>query len=102
MNSELGRSPGERNGKPLQYSCLENPLDRRAWWATVCSRVAKCQTRPSYQHFHFHHKGGDLWIDLALDFDRLRWVWEEGVLSRGTAPAEERWKVMCTDEELCI
>ena len=31
----LGRSPGEGNGNPLQYSCLENPMDRRAWWATV-------------------------------------------------------------------
>ena len=31
----LGRSPGEGNGNPLQYSCLENPLDRGAWWATV-------------------------------------------------------------------
>ena len=33
----LGRedSPGELNGYPLQYSCLENPMDRGAWWATV-------------------------------------------------------------------
>ena len=31
----LGRSPGEGNGNPLQYSCLENPVDRRAWRATV-------------------------------------------------------------------
>jgi len=32
----LGReSPGEENGSPLQYSCLENPMDREAWWATV-------------------------------------------------------------------
>ena len=31
----LGRSPGERNGNPLQYSCLENPRDRGAWQATV-------------------------------------------------------------------
>ena len=30
-----GRSPGERNGNPLQYSCLKNPMDREAWWATV-------------------------------------------------------------------
>ena len=30
-----GRSPGEGNGNPLQYSCLENPMDRRAWRATV-------------------------------------------------------------------
>ena len=33
--SVLGRSPGEGNGNPLQYSCLENPMDRGAWWATV-------------------------------------------------------------------
>ena len=32
---ELGRSPGEGNGNPLQYSCLENSMDRGAWWATV-------------------------------------------------------------------
>ena len=31
----LGRSPGEGNGYPLQYSCLENSMDRGAWWATV-------------------------------------------------------------------
>ena len=30
-----GRSPGEGNGNPLLYSCLENPMDREAWWATV-------------------------------------------------------------------
>ena len=30
-----GRSPGEGNGNPLQYSCLENPIDGGAWWATV-------------------------------------------------------------------
>ena len=31
----LGRSPGEGNGNPLQYSCLGNSMDRGAWWATV-------------------------------------------------------------------
>ena len=31
----LGRSPGEENGHPLQYSCLENSMDGGAWWATV-------------------------------------------------------------------
>ena len=31
----LGRSPGEGNGYPLQYSCLENSVDRGAWWAAV-------------------------------------------------------------------
>ena len=39
-----GRSPGEGNGNPLQYSCLENPMDREAWWATVHG-VAKSQTQ---------------------------------------------------------
>ena len=42
----LGRSPGEGNGNPLQYSCLENPMDRGAWWATVYG-VTKSQTRLS-------------------------------------------------------
>ena len=32
----LGRSPGGRHGNPLQYSCLENPMDRGAQWDTVC------------------------------------------------------------------
>ena len=32
---ESGRSPGEGNGNPLQYSCLGNPMGRGAWWATV-------------------------------------------------------------------
>ena len=40
-----GRSPEEGNGNPLQYSCLENPMDR-AWWATVHG-VAKSRTRLS-------------------------------------------------------
>ena len=39
----LGRSPGERNGKPLQYSCLENLMDRGVWQATV-HQVAKSWT----------------------------------------------------------
>ena len=41
-----GRSPGEGNGNPLQYSCLEYPMDRGAWWATV-HRMAKSDTRLS-------------------------------------------------------
>ena len=39
----LGRSPGEGTGNRLQYSCLGNPMDRGAWWATV-HRVVKSQT----------------------------------------------------------
>ena len=40
----LGRSPGEGNGNPLQYSCLENPMDRGAWQAIVHG-VAESQTQ---------------------------------------------------------
>ena len=43
---ELGQSPGEGNGNPLQYSCLENSMDKGAWQATVRG-VAKSQTRLS-------------------------------------------------------
>ena len=45
FNPGLERSPGEGNGTPLQYSCLENPMDRGAWWATV-HRVTKSQIQP--------------------------------------------------------
>ena len=41
-----GRCPGEGNGNPLQYSCLENPMDGGAWWATVHG-VAKSRRRLS-------------------------------------------------------
>ena len=46
----LGRSPGGGNGNPLQYSCLENPMDE-SLGATVHG-VTKSQTQPSDQHFH--------------------------------------------------
>ena len=41
---ELGRSPGGGQCNPFQYSCLKNPMDRGAWWATV-HRVAQSQTQ---------------------------------------------------------
>ena len=46
--SGLGRSPGEGNGSPLWYSCLENPMDRGAWWATG-QRIAESRTQLSTQ-----------------------------------------------------
>ena len=53
FNPWMGRSPGEGNGNPLQYSCLENSMDRAAWWATVHG-VSKSQTRLST---HAHARG---------------------------------------------
>ena len=46
----LGRSSGEENGNPLQYSYLENPMDRGTLWATVCGVVESC-----YVHAHIHN-----------------------------------------------
>ena len=70
----LGRSPGEGNGNPLQYCCLENPIDGRAWLATVCG-VAKSWTR--LRNFTFFHlirgfgtvnKAGDVFLELSCFF----------------------------------
>ena len=59
-----GRSPGEGNGNPLEYSCLENYMDRGAWWATVHG-VAKSQTLLS--HFHLGFPGGSLVKNLPAN-----------------------------------
>ena len=57
---------GEGNGNPLQYSCLENPMDRGAWWAIVHG-VSKSQTRLSDFTFTFHF----LSLGLLHNFGRL-------------------------------
>ena len=54
MIPELGRSPGEGNGNPLQYSCLENPTDRGAWWATVNGVTKESDTTERLIHKHVH------------------------------------------------
>ena len=51
--SGSGRSPGEGNGNPLHYSCLENPMDRGTWWVTV-HQVAKSHTLLNDIHTHTH------------------------------------------------
>ena len=55
----LGRSPGEGNGNSLQYSCLENSIDREAWWATVHG-VAK--SRSQLSDYPFSDSEGHLWV----------------------------------------
>ena len=52
-----GRSSGERNGNPLQYSCLENSMDRGAWRATLLG-VAKNQTQTRLNQLHVHPNQG--------------------------------------------
>ena len=52
--SERKRSPGVGNGNPLQYSCLENSMDRGTWRAIV-HEVAKSQMQLSTQHMYFNN-----------------------------------------------
>ena len=52
-----GRSIGEKNDYPVQHSCLENSMDREAWWATVHG-VAKSQIQLSDYHFQSKHPTG--------------------------------------------
>ena len=61
---------GEGNGTPLQYSCLENPMDGGAWWAAV-HEVAKSQTRLSDFTFTFHFHA--LEKEMATHSSVLAW-----------------------------
>ena len=61
----LGRYPGEGNGFPLQYSCLENPTDREAWWARV-QGVAKSRTRLKCLSRHMSDDSNTIFY-LAVD-----------------------------------
>ena len=61
---------GEGNGNPLQYSCLENPMDRGAWWAAVHG-VAKSQARLSDFTFTFHFHA--LEKEIATHSNVLAW-----------------------------
>ena len=66
-----GRPPGEGNGKPLQYSCLENPMDRGGWWATV----------------HRSQRVGHNW---ATEQQQQQSQWEQGRLPGRTRASNRR------------
>ena len=51
--SGSGRFPGGGRGNPLQYSCLKNPMDREAWWATV-HRVTRVRHPEATEHAYMH------------------------------------------------
>ena len=68
--TSLATRDGERNGTPLQHSCLENPMDGEAWWATVHG-VAKSRTRLSDFTFTFHFHA--LEKEMATHSSVLAW-----------------------------
>ena len=70
-------SPGEGNGNPLQYSCLQNPMDRGAWWATV-QRITKTQTRLSDYYFHFH--ASQTILNSRVKPRSMRHHWEQSII----------------------
>ena len=72
QNHSTPRSPsGEGNGNPLQYSCLENPMDRGAWWAAVHG-VTKSRTLLSDFTFTFHFHA--LEKEMATHSSVLVWI----------------------------
>ena len=72
----LGRSSGEENDNPLQYSCLENPMDREAWWAIVHGVAKETETskrltlsgdfKPTQKSEGFHRKYGTRGLSSPL------------------------------------
>ena len=94
----LGKSPGEGNGNPLQYSCLENPMDGGVWWATVHG-VAKSRTRLSER---LNPKLRNAWGHLKLDKvrkDSRRFWLEHGpvdaLILDFLLPEHERIRLCC-------
>ena len=77
----LGRSPGEGNGTPLQYSCLENPMDTGAWLATVHG-VTESRTRLSDFTFtsHFHALEKEMATHSSILAWEIPWIEKPGGL----------------------
>ena len=71
FNLQSGRSPGGGHGNPLQYSCLENSMDRGAWWATV----------PELSKSPWGPKESDMTEPLTLSLSFTWLIWAEGELS---------------------
>ena len=64
----LGRSPGETNDDPVQYSWMENSMDRGTWWATVHG-VAKSQTQTNEFHFPKNQIPNEVFLTLTLEYE---------------------------------
>ena len=106
-----GRSPGEGNGNPLQYSCLENPMDGEAWWATVHG-VAKSWTRlRNFTFSDYRNTMFDPWVsqDNSLEMEmathssilawKVPWTEEPGRLqSLRSKRVQHNWATKCEQQ----
>ena len=95
-----GRSPGEWNGNPLQYSCLENSVDRGAWWATVHG-VAKSQHDWATNRFHFHICKDLLLGSLLSSIDQCACVYGSTKLFWLLLLYSKFWNQKIWDLQLC-
>ena len=100
FHTVLSKEIGEGNGTPLQYSCLENPMDGGAWWATVHG-VAKSRTRLSDFTFTFHFHA--LEKEMASHSSVLGWripgTGEPGELpSIGSYRVRHDWSDLAADD----
>ena len=87
INAYIWNLDGEESGNPFQYSCLENPMDRGVWWATL-HRVSKSQTRLKRQHTwnledgtdksYLQSSRGD--ADIKNGLMVTVWEWEGGMV----------------------
>ena len=71
-----GRSPGGENGNPLQYSCLGNPMDRGAWWATIHA-VTEASLNLSISLTPLNHKRGLETHTHTHTHTQMAWMWRE-------------------------
>ena len=112
----LERFPGGGNGNPLQYSCLENPLDRGSWWATVHRIRSQTPLKRlhTHTHTHTHTQSNFMFTFSILDFPVAQTVkclpimWETRVRSLGREDPLEKemathssvlaWKIPWTEE----
>ena len=94
-----GRSPAGGNGNPLQYSCLENPMDRRAWWAMVRG-ITESDTTEATSHTHTQGKEVNE-NNLRLYGERKMKVPKENLGSEENQEVRRRrvGKKSCHDEE---
>ena len=96
----LGRSPGEGHGNPLQYSCLDNPMDLGAWLAIV-HRITKSQTWLKRLSTHIQHRVGQReWKERIESSIETFWSREAGDSSEVDSETEALWEVWPCPKQL--